>query len=214
MSDQGGPAAARPDAALVAALGASHRRLLGALEPVDDVVVTRPSRLPGWTIGHVLTHLARNADSFVRMLEAAAVGEEVAQYPGGHAQRTGEIETGAARPAAAVTNDLRSACARLDAAIADAPDLVWAARFATVTGRAFPLAALPFRRLREVEIHHVDLGLGYSPSDWPPEFVEAALADSLADLPGRIAALGDRAELLAWVAGRRDDPPRVELAPF
>ncbi|MET0910545.1 MAG: maleylpyruvate isomerase N-terminal domain-containing protein, partial [Ilumatobacteraceae bacterium] len=42
-----------------------------------------PSLLPGWTRGHVLTHIARNADSFVRLLEAAGRGEVVTQYAGG-----------------------------------------------------------------------------------------------------------------------------------
>jgi maleylpyruvate isomerase len=30
-------------------------------------------------------------------------------------------------------------------------------------------------RLREVEIHHADLDLGYSPTDWPEEFARALL---------------------------------------
>ncbi len=37
---------------------------------------TLPSLLPGWTRGHVLTHIARNADSFVRVLEAARSGRD------------------------------------------------------------------------------------------------------------------------------------------
>jgi maleylpyruvate isomerase len=34
---------------------------------------------------------------------------------------------------------------------------------------------LPWVRWREVEIHHVDLDLGYESSDWPVPFVSAAL---------------------------------------
>ena len=59
-----------------------------AIEPLSDVDVARPSRLAGWTVGHVLTHVARNADSHVRRAEAAARGEVVEQYPGGHQGRT------------------------------------------------------------------------------------------------------------------------------
>ena len=33
-----------------------------------ELDVAAPSRLPDWTVGHVLTHLARNADSIVRVL--------------------------------------------------------------------------------------------------------------------------------------------------
>ena len=35
-------------------------RLLTAARGIEDV--TAPSRLPGWTRAHVVTHLARNAD--------------------------------------------------------------------------------------------------------------------------------------------------------
>ena len=38
-------------------------RLEVAIARLDDRDVRRASSLPGWTVGHVLTHLARNADS-------------------------------------------------------------------------------------------------------------------------------------------------------
>ena len=38
----------------------------------DTIADAAERKLEGWTVGHVLTHLARNADSHVRMLEAAA----------------------------------------------------------------------------------------------------------------------------------------------
>src|SRR5439155_7551235 len=41
----------------------AHRRLLATLEVVDDATARGLSQLPAWTRGHVLTHLARNADS-------------------------------------------------------------------------------------------------------------------------------------------------------
>ena len=37
-------------------------------------------------------------------------------------------------------------------------------------------ADLPFLRWREVEVHRVDLGLGYEPADWPAEYVRARAA--------------------------------------
>jgi len=48
----------------------SHARLHRTAAQADDATMRRPSRLPSWTVGHVLTHLARNADSVVRRLEA------------------------------------------------------------------------------------------------------------------------------------------------
>jgi maleylpyruvate isomerase len=40
-------------------------------------------------------------------------------------------------------------------------------------------------RWREIEVHHVDLGLGYSPSEWPVSFVTRGLDDAFAELPAR-----------------------------
>ncbi len=200
--------------AVARACAESHLRLMAGLESVDEVVVRRQSRLPEWTVGHVLTHLARNADSFVRMLEAAAEGAVVAQYPGGAPQRTGDIETGSERSAAAITNDLRSAIERLDTAFAEAANRDWAGECRVSFDVLVPCSSLPARRWREVELHHVDLGLGYEISDWPGDFVSSELADSLRRLPRRIADEGERAALLAWVAGRIDDLPKIDLAPF
>jgi maleylpyruvate isomerase len=184
----------------------AHERLSQRIEVVDDVVVRRPSRLPGWTIGHVLTHLSRNADSFVRILEAAGEGIEVVQYPGGPAQREGEIETGAARSAAAIVNDCRTSGRRLDEAFASAPEVAWA---------AFDRCRqLPYRRLREVELHHVDLGLGYEPGDWSEEVVALLLEDAARRLPDVIAKPAERAAFVAWITGRAASPGIIDLEPF
>jgi len=53
----------------------SHARLRATLAGLTDADARGPSLLPGWSVGHVLTHLARNADSLVRMLKAAARGD-------------------------------------------------------------------------------------------------------------------------------------------
>ncbi|MTA15332.1 MAG: maleylpyruvate isomerase, partial [Actinobacteria bacterium] len=68
----------------------AHRRLLQRVASIDDETVRRPSLLPGWTVGHVLAHLARNADSHVRMLVAGERGEVADQYAGGAAGREAE----------------------------------------------------------------------------------------------------------------------------
>src|SRR5919206_1227017 len=84
----------------------SHGRVVSTLSGLTDTAARRPSLLPGWTVGHVATHLARNADSHVRLLEAARRGEVADQYPGGAAQREAEIEAGAGRPAAELVADV------------------------------------------------------------------------------------------------------------
>ena len=71
--------------------------MLGTVAKLTDEDVLSPTRLPEWTVGHVLTHLARNADGHTRRLEAALRGEDVARYPGGRAD--GTRTSPAARPA-------------------------------------------------------------------------------------------------------------------
>ena len=51
---------------------AAQATLLDALAGLADDAARRPSLLPDWTVGHVLTHIARNADSVVWRLEGAA----------------------------------------------------------------------------------------------------------------------------------------------
>jgi maleylpyruvate isomerase len=214
MTDPGLTEIVGPPTAAVLGCIEAHGRLTERLELIDDVVIARPSRLPGWTIGHVLTHLARNADSLADVLEAAADGHSVPQYPGGLEQRAGDIEEGATRSAAACANDVRRAAKRIEAVFAELPDRVWDAFGVGFHGEPSPCRTIPFRRWTEVEFHHVDLGLGYEPENWPAEFVSLALVDTLNDLPPRIVAAGQRASMLAWLAGRSDAPGQIDFEEY
>jgi maleylpyruvate isomerase len=78
-----------------------------ALEGLEDATARNPSLLPGWSVGHLLTHLARNADSVVWRLAGGAGGEQRDQYPGGMTQRHNDIEDGAGRPAGELVLDVR-----------------------------------------------------------------------------------------------------------
>ncbi|MEZ5182021.1 MAG: maleylpyruvate isomerase family mycothiol-dependent enzyme [Acidimicrobiales bacterium] len=191
-----------PDVEL-AGCRASHQRLDEAIAGLTDEQARQPSRLPGWSVGHVLTHLARNADSVVRRLEAAARGEVVDQYVGGREGRAADIEAGAARPAVELLADVRTSSARCDEACAGVPAEVWERPTRGLGGDVSPAAFLAFSRWREVEVHHVDLGLGYEPSSWPAELVERWLPHELGRLPGRT----EPAALLAWALGRAEAPP-------
>lgn len=205
----------------VAPVQDSHARLRQTLVGLSDHTARRPSLLPVWTVGHVLTHLARNADSHVRMLEAARRGEVADQYPGGNERRTADIEAGAGRPAVELVADVTASAARLEEAWAATPDDVWRAGQGRVVGGIWPVAELPFRRWREVEIHHVDLGLGYGFDRWPEDYVDAELARALPSLGSRLPAgvtfdrqPVDRRRLLAWIVGRLDDPELPALTPW
>lgn len=185
----------------------AHALLHQTLQKIDDQTVRAPSRLPGWTVGHVLTHLARNADSVVRRLDGAAAGELVDQYPGGPAGRAAEIEAGHGRSAAEIIADLTAADDAVDAAFARATPDVWRGTVRAGDGRLIPATQLLFSRWREVEVHHVDLGLGYGWQQWPDGLVARWLPILLDELPGR----ADERALMAWTLGRAPVP---ELRPW
>lgn len=206
------PARPEPDFdEVLAGCRASHRRLLGTVATLGPADGTKPSLLPDWTVAHVLTHLARNADSHTRMLEAAARGEHVEQYAGGHEERARAIEQGAARPGAEILDDVRAATSRLEAAWDAMTPTAWDGHGLSL-GRPWPCRQIVFHRWREVELHHVDLGLGYGPADWPDAYVALELPVALAKLPPRLGA-GDRRALFAWLVGRGAQPA-VEVAPW
>ena len=170
----------------------------------------RPARLPGWTVGHLLAHVARNADSHTLRAEAAARDEVVDQYPGGFEGRAAEIEAGAARPAAEQVADLAASAARMTAAWAAVPEPAWANITRDVGGRERPLSALPGRRWQELEVHAVDLGLGPTHRDWSDDFVSVWLPRLRSEIPGRVGSGVDADEVAAQAASVLDE--RDELA--
>ncbi|MFF9868697.1 maleylpyruvate isomerase family mycothiol-dependent enzyme [Streptomyces sp. NPDC013953] len=194
-------------------------RLLSAAASLDNAAVAEPSRLPGWTRGHVLAHLARNADALVNVLEGRPM------YVSGEA-RDADIERDAPRPLAAQLDDVRDSAARFQSASEVPAD--WSRTVELRNGVTDRAARIPFRRLVEVELHHVDLGIGYELEDLPKEFTEreiAFLADRFSGNPavpptlllaagrewrtggsggGEVTVSGPAADLLGWLAGRRD----------
>ncbi len=178
----------------------------------DDIDVAAPSLLPGWTIGHVLTHLARNADSMTWVLDSSERGEVVDRYPGGVEGRNADIDAGAGRPAAEQIADVAATDARLDAALA--AHTRWDGRCRDVTGRVIEVDQIVFMRWREVEVHRHDLGLGYGPEEWPSEYARVELNEltmrwkarrpmGMTGLPPEALAAAEP-QRLAWLLGRAD----------
>jgi maleylpyruvate isomerase len=198
--------------ASIAGCQIAHRRLRLTVGGLDEETVRRPSRLAGWTIAHVLTHLARSADSHIRVLDGAIAGEHLSQYAGGDAERDAAIATGAARPAPDLEDDFVSSFARLEETWARMTPQAWDG-YGLGLDTPRPCRHFPFFRWREVEMHHVDLGLGYEPSDWPEDYVASELRAALARLPDRIDDPADRARVLGWLAGRASQP-HVLLSPW
>ncbi|MER7107647.1 maleylpyruvate isomerase family mycothiol-dependent enzyme [Streptomyces sp. NPDC000229] len=194
-------------------------RLLTAAATLDDAAVTAPSRLPGWTRGHVLAHLSRNADALVNVLQGRPM------YLSAEA-READIERDAPRPLTVQLDDVRESAARFQAESEVPAD--WDRTVELRNGVTDRAARLPFRRLVEVELHHVDLGIGYELEDLPQEFTEreiAFLADRFTGHPtvpptrllaagrewrtggddgAQVTVSGPAADLLGWLAGRRD----------
>jgi maleylpyruvate isomerase len=197
----------------IALCQAAHSRLLTRVQGVTDEQVRRPSRLSGWTVAHVLTHVARNADGHTGRLDAALRGENLPRYPGGSTQRNSDIDGGATRAAAEIVDDLRASQARLDQAWERSITAGWP-HSELLGSDHWPTMASPSRRLREVEMHHVDLDLGYEPSDWPDEYVDWELPLILATVPGRVQGETDRRQLVAWLSGRGPLPGAVQLDPW
>ncbi len=161
--------------------------LLEAVDGLTDGQARAPSLLPGWSVGHVLTHLARNADSHSRMVEAAAEGRVVDQYPGGSTQRDTEIEAGAGRPADVLLEDVRVATSTLDDLWEGAAPEVWAGWSRRWGSQPWPMAEQPFLRWREVALHSSDLGLdGLTPEAWSDGYVDHELRRQLAALAPRL----------------------------
>lgn len=198
-------------AAVVGGARAGQARLVSSISSLTDAQARSASLLPGWSVGHTLTHIARNGDSFVRMLSAAIAGEAVTQYEGGREERAATIEAGAARPAVELVVDVAASAAALDAVWEEMTPQAWSGHGLNADHEIWPCAAMPLHRWREVELHHVDLGLRYTAADWPQAYVERELAISLALLPERLDPSGQR-RMLSWLVGRSDQPGEIALS--
>jgi maleylpyruvate isomerase len=168
-------------------------RMLETAATLDDAGVAAPSALPGWTRGHVLTHLARNADGMGNLLHWARTGIVTPQYPS-PAKREADIATGAPRGAAEQFADVRDSAARYADAAADLTPEQWMTVL-DIPGAPQTAAFGVWRRLREVEVHHADLDAGYGIGDWPASFSHRLLHEIVTGY------------------GRRDDAPALTLHP-
>jgi maleylpyruvate isomerase len=210
---------------VLAEIDAASERLSATVARLGDDDLGEPSRLPGWSRGHVLAHLARNADAVWNMLEWARTGVEIPQYPSVEARNAG-IEAGSRRPVDELRAELRIAVERFAMQAGTLPEAAWETAVHARGGWGHPAWYTLYRRWREVEAHHADLDFGYSSADWSPAYVRWELSETLASLrlDGGLAVGGLRAvdlgiderlgdgpqvsgtghELLGWLTGRGD----------
>ncbi|WP_157247637.1 maleylpyruvate isomerase family mycothiol-dependent enzyme [Nonomuraea typhae] len=210
--------------ALHAEITAATNRLLATAAGLSAAGLAAPSHLPGWTRGHVLAHLARNADGLLNLLAWARTGVESPQYPSLAARDAG-IEEGARRTPHEHLADLEDGAVRLARAIREQPEPSWQAMVRALRPPEHPAWYVLVRRVRELEVHHADLGAGYGPADWPAAFVRRELHDCRAAWPyeestvGEVTLLGEPettwtglgegpgvagrpVDVLAWLTGR------------
>ncbi len=166
-------------------IAAANEHLLATVASLTDEQVAGPSALPGWTRGHVLTHVARNAEALARLMTWASTGVETPAYASPEA-RDADIAAGAGRGVAEILADLRDTADRFAHVASALTPQAWTAVVRRPSG---PISAseLPAARLTELYVHHVDLDAGYTPAHWPDSFVERELpvvAARLSTLPG------------------------------
>lgn len=205
----------------------SVRSLQRSIDGLSDEQAREPSLLPGWTRGHVLTHIARNADALSNLFTWARTGVETPMYPSREIRNT-TIEKQSGRSAAELIEDIASSHDRFMAAAAELTEDQWRAPIAWgAAGREGEAAFVPWLRRVEVEVHHVDLNLDYTLAHWPEDFVERLIAETAADFSARddVAAFtligsedaqrwdvggggqeitGPPPALLGWLLGRSD----------
>jgi len=208
-------------------INAATEHLMETAARFTDADVRAPSLLPAWSRGHVLTHLARNADGGRNLLVWARTGVETPEYPS-LAARDEQIESGAGRGIAELVADLRSAAVGFATEYRRMPPEAWNGMVRWTRGQERAAARAADSRLCEVLIHHVDLNADYTPAQWPTGFVRGMLGRVVASFSARDDAPsmrlhttdteisydigtaarpapiihGPQASLLAWLMGR------------
>ncbi len=185
----------------------SEQSLVEWLRSTQEPDPRAPSRLPGWSIGHVMTHIARNGDGVLSVFSGAH------QYPHGLDGRNADIEAGASRSWSELVDDVVSRSEAVAAAMSERTD--WSGTVQMLPGER-ATAQVPLLRQREVEVHRVDLGLGHEFADMPTDYVRRDLRVmgmlwtarkpmGMTTLPDEALAL-DPPTRLAWLMGRVDVP--------
>lgn len=208
-------------------VAAETDRVVATAASFRNEAVLAPSLCEGWSRGHVLAHLARNADALARVCDVALTGAPNTMYDTTES-RDADIAAGARRSADEQATDIRDSAARLAerlAALGPEHGEVHVER--TPGGFPVPVGMVPFMRLRELVYHHVDLDAGFTFAQAPDEVVALFLRDaanrlSKEDAPpslriattegdayvvgdGATAVSGSRAAVLMWLARGNTD---------
>jgi maleylpyruvate isomerase len=154
------------------------QRLLDMARVITESDLHAPSLLPGWTRAHVLAHLARGADAMRNLLIGARSGQDRPAYVSAEA-RLADIEQDARRRVTELMADVADSAMAFRTIARQLPEDAWQVTVRILDSGPFAAAQLLTRRLVEVELHHCDLGAGYSSADWPAAFSSMELTEPM-----------------------------------
>ncbi|MGW2645949.1 maleylpyruvate isomerase family mycothiol-dependent enzyme [Streptomyces sp. NPDC001393] len=197
--------------------------LVRAAAGLSGTELRAPSGLPGWTRGHVLAHVTHSVDAYVWLLRLAQTG----RAPGPRADAAtlaAAVERDAALSAERLATRLRESLDRFAAQARALPAAAWDRLVPALAGWRHPARYLLLRCLRELETHHLDLGVDHGTEQWPDGYVSWALDDTLTTLhaqgfplasveavdlgrhwsmtPGGPSVAGAGHQVLGWLSGR------------
>lgn len=190
-------------------IASADAELVRTVDGLPDPAYAEPSLLPGWTRAHVIAHLTLNAEGLAGVLHGAHVGSPRPMYASQEA-RDGDIDELAAGGPTELRERFLASTGTFGEALAAMAPGDWDGRFdRTPGGRSIGLANVPLMRLREVEIHHADLGAGYTAADWGQDFC-AILLESLTKVATPVPFTVRPTDLSgSWHYGEGDGGPVV-----
>ncbi len=193
---------------------ASHQKLLAVVDGMTPEAFAEPSRLPGWSRGTIVGHLALNAQSHIHLLACAARGESGQQYVGGPAARAAAIAEASLWSPQKALSELRRAVYSLEGAWAGSTYDTWQGTGTAASRSVVSMHEIPFLRWRECVLHLTDLDVGVEFDQWPSQYVRlemdrqkmawaASHAMGLTQLPQAAMKLEEN-HRLAWLLQRAE----------
>jgi maleylpyruvate isomerase len=215
------------------------QRYLRTVAGLSDEQFPAASVLPGWSVAHVIAHVASNATGITRAVRAAMAGDPNPWVYETNASRDAEIDERAAWPASELRSLNADSTDDLRAAFAECPPDKWDVLLPRVIdGPPWSVADWMGARWREVEIHHTDMGVGYTQADWTDDFVDYLQSVAVFDRDPEIAVTlrtpdgdtpiggggpvisGSKRDVVWWLIGRgggigvTSDTPLPTLGPW
>ena len=150
-----------------------------------------------------MTHIANKVKAHVQLVEGPPAGEARRLHPPGYDADLAAA-AGASRSAEELREDLAASLILLEEAWDGLDEAMWDQSGIMMAGSRTMIESVN-HHLRNIEVHHVDLNIGYGINDWSAYFVEAELTRRLPALTHR----ANHADLLAWLLNRGQAPDLV-----